>query len=174
MTCSTIIDTTPELTELKKSADYMNIHTVESAQSLREFTAASLSYKPGWMRFLYNVRKYFVRLLGTTQEDIPEATTLTPDELSFTPGDMATFFQVKAGDEDHFWLAEAKDDIISGHYGVICEPTDTDTNRFHIITTATYLKWTGRIYFTIICPFHHLVVNAMTRYAIRTYQNPTR
>ncbi|BCS87601.1 DUF2867 domain-containing protein [Pseudodesulfovibrio sediminis] len=166
MTTPTVIRTIPSLAKLENDVDYFHVHSVTSPQNLREFVAASLSYMPGWMRFLYHLRKYFVRLLGTRQTKDHEKTVLRPEDLSFTLGDLVAFFTTQAAEENKFWLGEARDDMISGHIAFVYEPGLDGMNQFHLITTATYLHWTARIYFIVIRPFHHLVVYSMARHAL--------
>lgn len=156
----------PFLAEHLAQIDYLDVQTVESPQSLREFTAACLSYMPGWMQLLYRVREYFVMLLGARQEKIPHKENIAPEALSFTPGDMGAFFTVLDGAEDRFWLGEARDTMIVGHVAFVREPGPNGSNRFHLITAATFLRWQARIYFFVIRPFHHLVVYAMARHAL--------
>lgn len=162
----TPLEAIPALADRLSAVNYLHVKTVESRQSLREFAATGLSYMPGWMRLLYRVREYFVMLLGIRQEDMPRKETIAPNELSFRPGDLGSFFTVVAGEEDRFWLGEARDDMIVGCLGFVCEPGQDGINRFHLITTATYLRWQARIYFNVIRPFHHLVIHAMARHIL--------
>jgi hypothetical protein len=160
------LETMPFLAGHLAHVDYLHVKTMESPQSLREFAAACLSYMPGWMRFLYRIREYFVMLLGTRQEEVPRQEDIAPEALSFTPGDLGAFFTVLDGDEDRFWLGEARDGMIAGHLAFVREPGPDGLNRFHLVTAATYLRWQARIYFTVIRPFHHLVVHTMARHAL--------
>jgi hypothetical protein len=146
--------------------DYLHVKTVESPQSLREFAAACLSYMPGWMRLLYRIREYFVMLLGTRQEEVPRKEDIAPEQLSFRPGDTGAFFTVVDGDEERFWLGEARDDMIAGHLAFVREPGQDGRNRFRLATAATYLRRRARVYFFIIRPFHRLVVHAMASHAL--------
>ncbi|MGE4421120.1 MAG: DUF2867 domain-containing protein [Pseudodesulfovibrio sp.] len=156
----------PVLAEHMAAVDYLHVKTVESPQTLREFAAACLSYMPGWMRYLYRVRGWFVRLLGTRQEEVPCKKDIAPEQLLFRPGDMGAFFTVLDGEEERFWIGEARDGMIAGHLAFVREPGPDGLNRFHLVTAATYLRWQARIYFTVIRPFHHLVVHTMARHAL--------
>ncbi|MCJ2164212.1 MULTISPECIES: DUF2867 domain-containing protein [unclassified Pseudodesulfovibrio] len=167
MTNDSTDDAFAEIVKAIGKIDYYHVKTVESPATLREFVTNCLAYMPGWMRFLYRVREYFVLMLGTRQDEIPRQLPMSPQDLSFTPGDPGSFFTVLAGKENLYWLGEAKDDMIAGCLGMVCEPTQHGTNRFHVVTTATYLRWTARIYFNVIRPFHHLVIHCMTRHALK-------
>jgi hypothetical protein len=86
----------PEVTELIKGADHVDVKIVEGAVSLRQFIAATLSYYPWWIVSLYYVRAVFVRLLGMRQPGKPdELPRLKPEDISMTAGEHATFFIVR-------------------------------------------------------------------------------
>jgi hypothetical protein len=46
--------------------------------------------------------------------------------------------------------------------GVI-EDTTTEVRQLHVVTVVRYKNASGRVYFNVIRPFHHLVVGAMVR-----------
>jgi hypothetical protein len=155
----------PALAALWERADDLHVLTFDSRMQLRDFLAALLSYMPGWMRCLYRVRKGFVALLGANQDGIPEARDILPQDVSFTPGHTAAFFTVIAAQEERFWLAEARDEIITGYLGVVVEDQGQGAHRFHFISGATWRNWRGRLYYTAILPFHHLVIRCMLKNA---------
>lgn len=157
----------PELEQLAAEADDLDVKICEARLTLREFLAAALSYMPDWMRALYVVRMGFVRLLGVSQDSIPEPEEIAPEEISFTPGEGAAIFTVCCGEEERFWLAEATDAMITGHLGVVVEPLGDGLNRFHFVSGATFRRPVGRFYYAVITPFHHLVVSRMLRHALK-------
>ncbi len=161
------IETIPELAALMKDADHVDSKFGVGRKSMRAFIAASLSYMPGWMRFLYWVRAGFVRLLGMRQGNIPSDTSMQPEEVSLTPGESAAFFTVVMAKDECYWVAEATDKHLSGYIGIAVEPLEDGRSRFHVCTVVKYRHWTGPLYFNIIRPFHHVVVWAMIRYAVR-------
>ncbi|MFW5489380.1 MAG: DUF2867 domain-containing protein [Desulfovibrio sp.] len=161
------IDTIPEIAALCDGADHVDVKQTVSTKSLREFIAAALSYMPGWMVALYKVRAVFVRLLGLKQDGYPGKNKVAPQDVIFTPGDMGTFFKVKGGQEDQYWIAGATEKHLSGYLAIAADPLPDGTKRFHLATIVYYHHWTGRIYFNIIRPLHHVVVWAMLRHAAR-------
>ncbi len=163
----------PALAALWEKADDLHVLTFDSRMPLRDFLAALLSYMPGWMRFLYRMRKRFVTLLGANQDDIPEAEDIRPRDVPFTPGHTAAFFTVIAAQEDRFWLAQARDEIITGHLGVVVEEQGQGAHRFHCISGATWRNWRGRLYYTAILPFHHLVIRCMVKNARERHARTT-
>jgi hypothetical protein len=120
---------------------------------------------PGWMRFLYRVRWVFVRLLGASQDGVPASVFVAPEDVAFAKGEDASIFTVAEAREGSYWLGEATDKMVTGYLGVIVEPLESGANRFHIVTMVKFRHWTGPIYFTVISPFHHLVVACMARVA---------
>ena len=152
---------------LMDKADDLHDLVVDTDMSLREFMAGALSYMPGWMRFLYRIRKYLVLLLGTRQDGIPDAETIRPEELSFTPGEKGAFFTITGAQEDAYWIGEASDRMIVGHLAVVREELATGSHRFHFLSGASYRHWTGRIYYNLILPIHHLVIRLMARDALK-------
>ncbi len=167
MNLNQILAQYPALMHVAQSADDFHDVVFESRGTLREFLAAALSYMPGWMRFLYHVRAGFVRLLGVRQDGIPEKEQLHPQDVPFEPGGQAAIFNVLAAEEERYWLASAQDAMIIGYVGVIREPLENGLSRFHLLSGARYRRWTGRIYFNVIRPFHHIVVRCMGRCAVR-------
>ena len=54
----------PQIAQLLKGSDYIDVKTIEGQTSLRRFIASMLSYYPGWIVFLYRIRTFLVKLLG--------------------------------------------------------------------------------------------------------------
>lgn len=161
------IETIPQISTLLQNANHVDVKTVESTASLREFLAAMMSYQPGWVTFLYGVRAVFVRFLGMKQPGIPRPRRLSPDKVSLTPGDPAYFFKVKIAQEDAFFVSEIKDKHLDAMLGVVIEPLQNSHKRFHVLTIVHYNNWAGPIYFNVIRPFHHVVVRGMARAGAR-------
>lgn len=159
----------PNLQKLLETADHVDVKSIEGTVSLRQFVSGMLSYSPGWLKFLYGVRWFFVRLLGMKQEGVPGGLNLPPESVSFTPGDAATFFAVKMAEEEKYWFAGITESHLTAHLGVVVEPGQP--RRFHVLTIVHYHRWTGPVYFNVIRPFHHLVVRQMMKAGV---QQPLR
>jgi hypothetical protein len=159
------------LNELEKyfsKADFTDVKIFEGETSLRKFIASMLSYYPWWVVQLYRIRKLLVGILGLVKHEAPEhLPNLQPEDVSFTPGDNVTFFNVRSAREDIFWISETPDDKhLRAYFGVVKESVNNSINRFYVITTVFYKHWTGPIYFNLIRPFHHLVVSRMAQYGL--------
>ena len=154
-----------ELDVYFREIDYCDIKTIEAGTSLRRFIAGMLSYYPWWVVLLFRVRQILVMLLGLVRHQRPEQLpNLSAEEISFTPGEAASFFIVCQAREGSYWVARTPEDKhLLAYFGVVAEGTTEGAKRFTVFTTIHYRHWTGPIYFNLIRPFHHLVVSGMMR-----------
>ncbi len=152
-----------------EGADVTDIKTIVSRNDLRTFIAAMLSYYPWWIVMLYRIRSVVVHVLGLVKHEAPEELpNLQPGQISFTPGEMVTFFSVRMAEENVYWFAETPPDRhLKAYFGVVAESLANDRNRYYVVTIVHYLHWTGPLYFNLIRPFHHLVVARMARAGAR-------
>ncbi|WP_433463043.1 DUF2867 domain-containing protein [Spirillospora sp. CA-128828] len=161
------IDTIPELAGLLTDADHVDVRGIESEASLREFVAAALGWRPAWLRALFRARAVLARALRLRDPDVPLGTPPGPAEISFTPGDPAAFFTVTHGAEDRYLALAATDTHLTGRLIFTTAPAG-GRSRYELATVVKYHRWTGPLYFTVIRPFHHLIVAGMTRAGART------
>ena len=158
-----------ELDRFLQGVDYVDIKTIEGEVSLRQFISGMLSYSPWWIVCLSRVREFLVKALGLVKHEKPDILpSVRPEDLSFTSGDKAFLFIVRAAKEDAYWVSETpKDRHLAAFFGVVAEPMSNQSTRFHVFSAVKYLHWTGPVYFNLIRPFHHLVVSSMMRHGIR-------
>lgn len=156
-----------ELEGFLKDVDYTDIKQIEADTSLREFIAGMLSYYPWWVVLLYRVRQLLVNLLGLVKHEKPDhLPAISPEDVSFTPGDQATFFVVRKGVEEQYWVSESpQDKHLTAFFGVVADRLSAGMTRFTVFTTIRYRHWSGPVYFNLIRPFHHLVVWRMMKAA---------
>ncbi len=163
----------PELASLLEHADHVDVKTVIGSVDLRTFLAHMLSYQPDWVTALYGVRAIFVRFLGMRQHGIPRRysrLSLTPETIPMQEGQPAAFFKVRMAKEEHYWIAEVKDQHLNAILGVVVEPLpDQQQKLFHVVTVVYYRNWAGPVYFNVIRPFHHLVVSSMAMAGVRKH-----
>ncbi len=155
----------PELAEFFRNVDYIDVKHIEGETSLRAFIAGMLSYYPWWVVALYRIREILVSLLGLVRHDRPERLpSFSTDDISFAPEDNVSFFIVRKGEEDAFWLSETPPDKhLTAYFCVTADKQRSGLTRFEVVTAIRYLHWTGPVYFNLIRPFHHLVVSQMMR-----------
>ena len=154
-------ETVPGLPALLERANHVDVKTVESEASLREFLAGMFAYYPRWMKALYAVRWGFVRLLGMKQEGVPATVRLAPEQVPMTAGHKMAFFDVEMAAEEQYWFASAAEAHLTAYLGVVVEPLGNGRRRFHVLTIVHYNNWAGPVYFNVIRPFHHIVVRQM-------------
>ena len=157
-----------ELDEYFEKADFTDVKVFEGDTTLRKFIASMLSYYPWWIVQLYRIRKLLAGVLDLAKHEYPEELpNLRPEDVSFRPGEKATFFIVRCAKEDNYWISETPDDKhLRAYFGVVKESVSDSLNRFYVITTVYYKHWTGPVYFNLIRPFHHLVVARMAYYGL--------
>lgn len=157
----------PTVDNLMRGANHIDTKTIEGDITLRQFIAGVGSYQPRWVTGLFYIRWAFVRLLGMKQEGIPAPARLRPEAISMTPGGMVDFFEVRAAQEDCYWIARFGDKHLEGHLIIAAEPLEGDRRRFYTTTIVHYRNWAGPVYFNAIRPFHHIIVFLATRSAIQ-------
>ncbi len=152
-----------------QNADHTDIKTVEGEVNLRHFISAMLSYYPWWIVFLYGIRKFLVNILGLVKHEKPDVLpSIKPEDLTFDPGEKASFFIVRTAKENIYWVSETPEDKhLKAYFGVVAEKLSNRLTRFHVFTSVKYLNWTGPVYFNLIRPFHHLVVWSMMRNGVK-------
>ena len=169
---SAYIDRIKELKSIAADAAHTDSKVIEGKVTLREFIAGMLSYYPWWMVSLYRIREIFVGILGLFRHEKPETLpSIKPEDLSFKPGENASFFIVRDAKEDMYWVSETPEDKhLTALFGVIAEKLSQNRTRYHVFTSVKYLHWTGPVYFNLIRPFHHMVVWSMMKAGIKKRQ----
>jgi len=149
--------------------DHVDVKTIEGIASLRSFISGMLSYYPWWMIMLYRIREIIVHILNLVKHEKPDILpSIKPENLSFTPGESASFFFVRSAKEDTYWIAESPEDKhLKAFIGIVTEKLINDRTRFHVFTSVKYIHWSGLVYFNLIRPFHHFVVWRMMIAGIR-------
>lgn len=152
-----------------KDADHVDVKIIESDTDLRSFISGMLSYYPWWVVFLYRIREIIVSILGLTHHEKPDTLpSIKPEDLSFKPGENASFFIVRDAKEDVYWVSEAPEDKhLAAFFGVVAEKLSQNCTRYQVFTCVKYLHWTGPLYFNLIRPFHHIVVRRMMKAGIK-------
>lgn len=163
-----IVSQFDELEQFFEGADFVDIKVYEGKSTLPDFVASMLSYYPWWLILLYRIRQLLVHILGLAKHEEPEELpNLKADDISFTPGDQASFFIVRLARKDIYWISETPEDKhLKAFFGVVVEALSDLEKRFYVITSVYYKHWSGPVYFNLIRPFHHLVVSRMARFAL--------
>jgi hypothetical protein len=135
---------------------------VTSAAPLSTFVAHMLRYRAPWLTALFGVRHVFVRLLGIPSAP-PHLARVSTDATLMIPGQRAAFFTVRAAHENDYWLADVDDQHLWAALAVVASPLEGGAWRYQVITLVRYHNRSGLVYFTLIRPFHALVIRAMAQ-----------
>ena len=158
----------PNLSAIASRCDHIDIKTYRGKGRMDAFITGFLSFYPGWIKALYGIRWGFVRLLGMKQHGLPDmGQKKRPEDLPMTPGQKATFFTVEAAEAERYWLVSTAEKHLVAYLCVIAEPDSGGQRVFHVITLVEYRNWAGPVYFNVIRPFHHLVVDRMSRVGLQ-------
>lgn len=156
----------PELAELLPTMDVIDVKTATGAVGLREFVAGALGNGSVLGRALFAIRVPFAKLLRLEMDGMPPATRLRPEDVSFTPGDKLSFFTVDRGEEEHYLLLKIVDNHLEAYLAIIVDDSGP-VRSFKVVTLVQYLRGAGRLYYTLISPFHHVIIRVMCRSGLR-------
>jgi len=157
----------PEIEDLLPTVDVVDVKTARGAVTLREFTAGALGHGPLWIKALFAVRMIVAQALRLDTTGISDSRRLRPEKVSFTPGDQASFFTVVRGEEDHYLLLKVTDNHLIAWLAIITDNAQPES-EFKVATLVKYLRPTGRFYYNLIRPFHHLVLLSMCSAATKS------
>lgn len=161
------LESIPAMQQVMTDADVIDIKVFKGQQSMREFIAGLIAYQPGWVTFLFRVRKVFVRFLGLRQEGIPTAPHYAPAEIPMEVGEKVGFFDLEYAAENQYWIVSAAESHLKAWLAVVVEPLNPSERRFYVVTVVHHRRWTGPVYFNVIRPFHHIVVRRMAQAGLK-------
>ena len=159
-----ILNSIPPLQKICSNADHIYSVGFESRRDMEDFLIRLMSYKPGWLTFLYKVRGVLAGVMGLKHDEFMNH-GLEVTDYDFNRGGQVDFFNSIDFETDRFWIGEATDKHLSGYIGVVSEPAENGMHHYHVFTIVHYKHWTGPVYFNLIRPFSHLVVYFMGKYA---------
>ncbi|XXJ21629.1 DUF2867 domain-containing protein [Desulfovibrio caledoniensis] len=156
----------PGMDGLLDGADHVDVHAMDGTGSVCGVAAGILSYRPGWMAFLWRVRVWLLRVLGQGDRAVPVRQRWTAETLPRTAGEKVGFFSVVRSDGETHWIVEGRESHLEAAMAVCATCLPNGRKRFHVVTVVRYHNLAGRVYFNVIRPFHHLVVLAAMRSVI--------
>lgn len=156
----------PELRYYLEGADTHDTKTIEADLTLREFLAGAFSYMPRWLVGLFWLRGILAKILRLSHEGSLEIPEMRPEDVPMTPGESAYIFTTHAAKEDLYWVAHENASHLKFSLIVAREPLE-GTSRFYMSTHVHYNNRVGRLYFTLIAPFHHFIVRQMMKSAVK-------
>ena len=161
-----IVSSIPQLEKICADADHVYGVDFDSRREMEDFLIRLMSYKPGWLTFLYKVRGVLARIMGLKHDEFIDH-GLEVSDYDFTRGGKVDFFDSVDFEADRFWIGAAEDKHLIGYIGVVSEPASAGLHHYHVFTIVHYKHWTGPLYFNLIRPFSHLVVYFMGKHATK-------
>lgn len=155
----------PGMSALMDEADHVDAKGFTARRGLRDFLGRMVEHEPGWFKALLAVRGVIARGLGLKHDELLEP---SGPEVDLSPGGKVGYFTTESadgGDEPRWWVARIDDRHLSAWICVTAAPTPGGANRFAVGTVVRYNNWLGPLYFNLIRPFHHLIVESMGRHA---------
>lgn len=150
----------PELSELFADADYTEHKSTESANNLRRFMVGFLFYSPRWLTFLFRLRAIVAKILKIDDVAV-DSTCQNEESICFAPGDTCSVFTVLHSKEDEYIALRYEANHLRADLLAVMTPLSNGLNHFEIDTIVKYKHWTGRLYFFLVRPFHHLIFSRM-------------
>jgi hypothetical protein len=158
---------------LLATADYADAfwvaHQVDDLEQLTDLARAIFGVAPGWVRALLHLRNGIVSPLGlrTSSGGIPEQSANIP-----RVEERVGLFRVMGVAEDEIVLGE-DDSHLDFRVSVLRQ--DAEGRAGVVVTTLVHFhNLLGRTYFTVIKPFHLLIVPAMMRRGVVALEQAAR
>ena len=134
--------------DILKFRDHFDVSSIASDKSLGIFKDGLISYHPGWIKGLYKVREFFLKILK-----IPQVKNFEP------------VYKTVVTDDSSFWIGLIADSHLTAHLGVVREKAPDKIPIFHVFSIVHFHSFKGKIYFSIIRPFHYVVIYFMMKSA---------
>lgn len=139
--------------------------TIENAPMITadDIQVAFWTVNPKWLENLYRIRNTLVKPFGLKGDENRNREEI---ERCISEGGNYGLMSVpdKSENETVLYLS---DKHLSAHLSVYIE-YEGNKQIISVITLVKFHNWLGYTYFYAICPFHHIVVRKMLKYAVKT------
>lgn len=149
--------------QLFSKIDFVDTFTTTNHQnSIQEITNQIFNTAPKWVEFLFKIRNNIVKLFGLK--------TGIPDDYNedFKVGGYVKFFKIYDIATNEVILG-ANDNHLN--FRAIVSNTENTSHNIKVTTLVEYNNKKGKIYMTIVKPFHRMVVKHMVGQA---HQSPKK
>lgn len=133
--------------------------TTNHLNTLEEITTLVFKTTPKWVQHLLKLRNKLVGLIGLKNS--------IPDDYNeeFTEGGYVSFFKIYQINTDEVILGLDDSHL---NFRAIINKITADSYNIKVTTLVEYNNLKGKIYMTVVKPFHRLVVMSMVKKAYRT------
>jgi hypothetical protein len=154
--------------DLPGRVDHVDAFSVDvgdaKEHSVDYLTAVVFTSVPTWARLLFKVRNVLVKPFGLTAGRIPELKDIDPSVV-FSIGERAIFFTVIDHTDAEVLMAE--DDKHLYFRASLLVEERAEGRSICLTTLVQYHNALGRWYFSVIKPFHKMIVKYMLRRSAR-------
>lgn len=138
--------------------DYADTFSVTNHEnSLEEITILVLGQAPDWIKSLFQLRNYLVRLVGIQPISKPEVI------IDYKVGGSIVFFDIYKI-ENNFVLLGKNDKHLD--FRVCISNSNEEKQNIKVTTVVQFHNAKGKLYFSVIKPFHKMIVRSMVKNAI--------
>lgn len=155
--------TLPGVADFMPRADYQEIASIRGDCDLEAFIHGFLLSPPRWFNWLMKLRNAAMKMVPG--HEVTESSYDTP--LPLRRGERIGPFETISTDAETWWAAGAAESHLSALMIITRQP-ESGSARFDVATLVSFHNGFGKLYFTLIKPFHHLIVWAFLRKAVKT------
>ncbi|TPN86925.1 DUF2867 domain-containing protein [Aquimarina algicola] len=144
-------------TDLLEQIDFSDTFaTTNQKNSLEEITTLIFNNQPNWIKKLFLIRNKIVKHIGLKTE-------ITKDyNKGFRVGGFLSFFKIFSISDNKIVLG-ADDSHLN--FRAIIANTNAEIYNIKVITLVQYNNTKGKIYMSIVKPFHKIIVKRMVKNA---------
>lgn len=152
---------TQDLQDLLTKIDFSDtFSTTNHIDSLAEITQLIFNTSPQWIASLFKIRNSIAKHIGLKTE-VPEDYTEV-----FKVGGYVKFFKIYAI-APHQIILGANDSHLN--FRAIIQRDASSTYNIRVVTLVEYHNALGKIYMTIVKPFHRIVLKGMLKNAFKNH-----
>lgn len=151
----------PDLAPHLAASDFADESRVRSAVGLRSFLSGMTAPAPAWLRALFALRTPLAAMLSA-----PKALAFAPTPAAcvpFSPGGRFGPFVVETAEDERLWLGVYESSALTARLAVAPEGLPCGERLYHLATIVRFKNTRGRLYMSLIRPFHALVCDRMAR-----------
>ncbi len=139
-------------------SDVFSCETTSNTLSPDDIVTSFFTDMPGWVNALFKLRHFLVRFVGLKGDD----GDIRQLEECIRTGGKNGFVSVP-DKNDHETVLLLEDKHLNAYLSVYVTKLNSNKQNVSLITVVHFNKKLGNIYFSIIKPFHKIVVKSMLK-----------
>lgn len=119
--------------------------------------------RPQWIEQLFKLRNIVVKPFGLKTGDKDDGNEI---ERCINTGQSSGLVSLTTKSPTETILC-LEDKHLRAHISVIVEEKNNGIKNVNITTVVKFHYWLGKLYFTLICPFHLIIVPQLLKYTLK-------